>query len=40
MEMNQTTEKKLKNKKILKEEFNVRETQCYHVSVRMNHHQA
>ena len=32
-------EKKLKNKLIQREEFNVKGSQCYNVSVLMNHHQ-
>ena len=30
---------RLKNKVIQREEFNVKESQCYNVSVLMNHHQ-
>ena len=32
-------EEKLENKVIQREEINVKESQCYNVSVLMNHHQ-
>ena len=30
---------KLKNEVIEREEFNIKESQCYNISVLMNHHQ-
>ena len=39
MEKNLQYGEKLKNKVIQSEEFNVKERQCYDVSVLINHHQ-
>ena len=39
MEMNPTISRKIENKLIHRKEFNIKQSQCYNVSVLMDHHQ-